>query len=159
MQISTSSFLARAATAACCLMISSALQTHAQPAPQAMPHANEVPPASPPAKKAPSNWTQFSQVPPPSPAMNQAPPSWAQFSQVPPPSPQAGGARATTAFEAKKTLLQNAGALTFKPLQPPPLPLTPQKQRELEELLRKYLADGITPVEYHAQRAKILAAP
>jgi len=33
------------------------------------------------------------------------------------------------------------------------------KEGKLAELLRLYMADQITPVEYHAQRAKILAAP
>jgi ribonuclease E len=33
------------------------------------------------------------------------------------------------------------------------------KEGKLAELLRLYMADQITPVEYHAQRAKIIAAP
>jgi hypothetical protein len=33
------------------------------------------------------------------------------------------------------------------------------KEEKLAELLKLYMADQITPVEYHAQRAKIIAAP
>jgi hypothetical protein len=33
------------------------------------------------------------------------------------------------------------------------------KEGKLAELLKLYMADQITPVEYHAQRAKIIAAP
>jgi hypothetical protein len=41
----------------------------------------------------------------------------------------------------------------------PPLPISALKEQQLQELLRKYKADEITPAEYHAQRAAILAEP
>jgi colicin import membrane protein len=47
----------------------------------------------------------------------------------------------------------------FQPLQGPPSPLSADKQQRLSELNRKYLADQITSVEYHAERAKIIAEP
>jgi hypothetical protein len=41
----------------------------------------------------------------------------------------------------------------------PPLPISADKQRRLGELLRRYQADQVTPAQYHAERAKILAEP
>jgi hypothetical protein len=54
------------------------------------------------------------------------------------------------------------GALTppgFKPLESPPSPLSAGKEARLAELLEQYKADKITPEEYHAKRAAILAEP
>lgn len=45
----------------------------------------------------------------------------------------------------------------FPKLEGPPLPITPEKQQQLANLLQKYKADQITPEEYHAERAKILS--
>ena len=42
---------------------------------------------------------------------------------------------------------------------PPPLPISPAKQAQLQGLLEKYKADQITPAQYHAERARILAEP
>jgi hypothetical protein len=39
----------------------------------------------------------------------------------------------------------------------PPLPTTPDQQAKLDNLLKLYKADIITPEEYHTQRAAILA--
>jgi hypothetical protein len=44
-------------------------------------------------------------------------------------------------------------------VQPPALPISADKQQRLEALLQKYRADQITPEQYHAERAKILAEP
>jgi hypothetical protein len=52
-----------------------------------------------------------------------------------------------------------SGPLAFKPLEPPPLPISLEKQKQLADLLSQYKADQISPEQYHAQRAKILAAP
>jgi hypothetical protein len=49
--------------------------------------------------------------------------------------------------------------LDFPPLQGPPLPISAEKDQRLQVLLQKYKADQITPEEYHAARAKILAEP
>jgi hypothetical protein len=51
------------------------------------------------------------------------------------------------------------GAPGFPPIQGPPPAISADKQGRLDELLRKYRADQITPEEYHQQRAKIIAEP
>jgi hypothetical protein len=48
---------------------------------------------------------------------------------------------------------------SFPPLQGPAPAVGADKEQRLQELLRKYKADQITPEEYHQQRAKILAEP
>ena len=45
----------------------------------------------------------------------------------------------------------------FEPLPAPPVTISTEKQMQLSMLLRKYKADKITPDEYQAERAKILA--
>ena len=45
------------------------------------------------------------------------------------------------------------------PITAPPLPISPAKQAQLQGLLERYKADQITPEQYHAERAKILAQP
>ena len=47
----------------------------------------------------------------------------------------------------------------FPPLQAPPVDISAAKQQRLDELLRKYRADELTPEEYHQQRAKTLGEP
>jgi hypothetical protein len=42
---------------------------------------------------------------------------------------------------------------------PPPPPVSAEKVQQLDDLLTKYRADQITPAEYQAQRAAILAQP
>lgn len=44
-------------------------------------------------------------------------------------------------------------------LEAPALPISADKHQRLQELLRKYQADQITPEQYHLQRAKVLAEP
>jgi hypothetical protein len=39
------------------------------------------------------------------------------------------------------------------------LNISADKKQQLDELLRRYQADEITPAQYHEQRAKVLAAP
>ena len=51
------------------------------------------------------------------------------------------------------------GAPAFTPIPGPPPSVSADKEQRLQELLRKYRADQITPEEYHQQRAKILAEP
>lgn len=50
-----------------------------------------------------------------------------------------------------------AKQLGLQPIQPPPAPVTAQQQEELQSLLQRYEADQVTPDEYQAERAKILA--
>jgi hypothetical protein len=49
--------------------------------------------------------------------------------------------------------------LGLKPIQAPPVPISTSKEAQLQALLEKYKADQITPGQYHAGRAKILAEP
>ena len=51
------------------------------------------------------------------------------------------------------------GLPAFPPLKGPPPAVAADKEQRLQELLRKYRADQVTPEEYHQQRAKILAEP
>jgi hypothetical protein len=71
----------------------------------------------------------------------------------------AGGAAAPTELVPGKTTKQKQILLSFPPLQSPPSAVPAAKEQRLQELLRKYRADQITPEEYHQQRAKILAEP
>jgi hypothetical protein len=48
---------------------------------------------------------------------------------------------------------------TATQFQAPPLPISADKQARLKALADKYIADQITPAEYHEQRARILAEP
>jgi len=47
----------------------------------------------------------------------------------------------------------------FPPMAAPSSPLSASKEARLAELLRQYKADEITPAQYHAERAKIIAEP
>ena len=47
----------------------------------------------------------------------------------------------------------------FKPIEAPPLPISAQKEAELQALLAKYMADQVSPDEYQKERAAILAEP
>jgi hypothetical protein len=49
------------------------------------------------------------------------------------------------------------GMPVFEPLQGPPVTIPAEKQAQLSALLQRYRADEITPDQYHAERAKILA--
>jgi len=54
-------------------------------------------------------------------------------------------------------LRQQSGG--YEPLRGPPVALAASKQLRLQNLLAAYRADQITPEQYHAERAKILAEP
>jgi len=47
--------------------------------------------------------------------------------------------------------------LGFKPVQAPPIPVTPEQEAQLHALLQRYIANQITPDQYQAERAKIMA--
>jgi hypothetical protein len=49
--------------------------------------------------------------------------------------------------------------LGLNPIEAPAPPISADKQAQLQTLLAKYMADQITPEEYHKQRAEILAEP
>lgn len=46
--------------------------------------------------------------------------------------------------------------LGLKPIVAPPLPISNDQQAQLQALLQKYEAGAISPVEYQAERKKIL---
>lgn len=48
---------------------------------------------------------------------------------------------------------------SYQPLEAPALPISDAKHQQLQELLRRYQADELTPSQYHLERAKILAQP
>ena len=60
-----------------------------------------------------------------------------------------------TERQSQKPLVVKS-SLAFPSLEGPPLPISADKQQSLKDLLQKYLADQITPAEYHARRANIL---
>ncbi len=66
-------------------------------------------------------------------------------SQSPQPPPPA------EAKARKKTSLA-----TLPPMAGPALPISAEKQQQLQALLQRYKADQITPEQYQAERAKIL---
>jgi hypothetical protein len=47
--------------------------------------------------------------------------------------------------------------LGLQPITAPPLPISPTQQAQLQALLEKYTSSVITPEQYQAERAKILA--
>jgi hypothetical protein len=47
----------------------------------------------------------------------------------------------------------------LQPIVAPSLPISPDKQAQLQALLAKYMANAITPGQYQTERAKILADP
>ena len=49
--------------------------------------------------------------------------------------------------------------MSFPPIASPPLPISGAKEQRLQQLLEQYRADLISPEQYHAARAKILADP
>ena len=48
-------------------------------------------------------------------------------------------------------------ALGFNPIEPPPPPVSAEKQAALHALLTRYMANEVTPDQYQAERKKILA--
>ena len=66
---------------------------------------------------------------------------------------------AERAAEAQAKIKQAQAAAGFKPIAAPPLPISDSKAARLQELLKKYKADEITPEEYHKQRTAILTEP
>ena len=85
--------------------------------------------------------------------------------------PKADGGAITKAREALRQRMSsmtyaeptsrggNAEGVNFPPLEGPPLPISSEKQQRLSELLQRYRADQVTPEQYQAERAKILAGP
>jgi hypothetical protein len=98
-------------------------------------------------------------VQPPSPAPETVTPP-----ATPPPAPISSVAAAPeTKSAVTKSKMQSGNytgtKLGLKPIESPSLPISAEKQARLEALLVKYRADQITPEQYHAERASILAEP
>ena len=72
---------------------------------------------------------------------------------------RAAQTQAATEPQAEKKSKTRRGrvAPAFPQLQGPPLSISAEKQQRLQELLRRYQADEISPAQYHEERAKILA--
>jgi hypothetical protein len=66
---------------------------------------------------------------------------------------------AEKAAEAQAKVKPEQAAAGLQPLMAPPIPISQAKEARLQELLKNYKADQITPEEYHKQRAAILAEP
>jgi hypothetical protein len=77
--------------------------------------------------------------------LNQGQP--AQFQPVPAAPPESSGAT----YPGK--------ASEFEPMVAPPLPISPDKEAQLQALTAKYMANGISPEAYFKQREEILGKP
>ena len=62
-------------------------------------------------------------------------------------------------MEKKSKKRPNKMTPTFPDLPGPELTISADKHQRLQELLRRYQADEVTPAQYHEERAKILAGP
>jgi hypothetical protein len=119
---------------------------------------------------------------PPAPAVPAVPAATASTTAIQPPStpeltapPEADPAAIEKAREAMRTRMQTLGpetemvsmhpgkatqmGMNFPPLQAPPLGISDAKELRLRELLQQYRSDLISPEQYQASRAKILAEP
>lgn len=65
----------------------------------------------------------------------------------------------STARPGKSAAPAFTGRSDLPPLPRPPPALSAAKEQQLRDLLQQYMADKLTPEQYHAQRAKILAQP
>jgi hypothetical protein len=72
---------------------------------------------------------------------------------APSPAPQPGIPNRPSQVTAKVPSKE----LGLKSIESPYVPISPAQQAQLDDLLAKYKANEITPVEYHKQRAEILA--
>jgi hypothetical protein len=70
-------------------------------------------------------------------------------------------ARKEAEAKAKAEKSKSGHATTNTPAvkKAPPLPISAEKEQRLQELLKKYKADQLTPEQYQTERAKILAEP
>jgi len=132
-------------------------------------------PVSPPPVSMPS--TEFSTVPPPSGVEARVPapssPSSGGYNEAAqaalsqsqtnamvvsaPPATQPPSAPVASQPATPSVNNTTAKELGLNPIQPPPPPVSAEQQQELQALLQRYEADQITPEEYQAERAKIMA--
>jgi hypothetical protein len=76
--------------------------------------------------------------------------------QPPTPAPEAQPVVMEPVQPPKTSAVKEPG---LQPVETPALPISMDKQAQLQALLEKYKADQITPAEYQSERAKILAGP
>lgn len=121
---------------------------------------------------APSSVNEMTQYPV-NPPMTSSPQTNLPPITVPPlesPSPVAPPPVATTTNLPARPAQPNVGMVPqpqaqpptpsgLSPIVPPPLPISAEKQAELQDLLSRYMADQISPSQYQDERAKILAQP
>lgn len=55
--------------------------------------------------------------------------------------------------------IQGTNSAALEQINAPPLPISPEKQAELQNLLQRYMANQVTPVQYQEERARIMAEP
>ena len=59
----------------------------------------------------------------------------------------------------QKSKVSSTSASRYQQLEGPPSSFSAAKQQKLDELLRRYRADEVTPEQYHTERAKIVSEP
>ena len=140
--------------------------------------ATMQPPTNPPAAAAPAQTTVraapsasssgnslFGPVPPPSgsiptaamlPESTPSATTSAAPTATPTPAPAALQSLPMEPSQNNNSTTTSARALGLQPIVAPPLPISTDQQAQLRALLEKYDAGTITPVQYQAQRAKIL---
>jgi hypothetical protein len=93
-----------------------------------------------------------------------------KVADLPPEPAEAGSASPAAVDKARQAMYDKMQQLPpetssgkssqqFPPLESPELPISGAKVQRLHALLQQYKADQITPEQYQAERAKILAGP
>jgi hypothetical protein len=155
MQISNSFLVVCVAAAACVVVVSCARDTDAHAKIQA-PKALEAQPEAKPKVDASDKAAAQTQAGNEAAKADKA--TAATQSQVDQAAKDEAKAQSNTNLDEQKAS-RPKGPPAFKPLEAPPSPVSVEKQQKLDDLLRKYKADELTPEQYHEQRAKILAEP
>jgi hypothetical protein len=106
---------------------------------------NEQYPVNPPMTSGQTNMAPIT-VPP---VETQSPVTPPPVATTPPPSTSA----------TMKPTLPPPPAPSEPAMTAPPLPISAEKQGQLQDLLSRYMADQITPTQYQEERAKIMAQP
>jgi nicotinate-nucleotide--dimethylbenzimidazole phosphoribosyltransferase len=119
-------------------------------------HNVELQPASPPPAPAPvSAAAPVAQTP----MQPKQPKTIATATPAPVPNKPASAPKPVPAPKPMKNEVKAVSAQAFTPMAAPPVPFSNDKQQRLDQLLKQYQADQITPAQYHEQRAKIIAEP
>jgi hypothetical protein len=137
--------------------------------PKPAPSAKVVKRKAPPAPKKPKTKVEpatnfeplpdsakVNEHPAPSVAATQTTPAAVQVTK-PQPAPQAP--RAVKRNQKTERKVSSSSTNRFPALEGPPSSFSASKQQKLDDLLRRYRADEVTPEQYHAERAKIVSEP